>query len=177
MHFQRGTYGEILLPPLLGGMSPEQALQEMVGQETYQKMTPGEREALYDEAIHRIHLRNLRRLLSGEVGSDVKAMLLFRAVMRGEPLNLYPIELKPKDFKSFAPILRRIGKEEWRLGLPEKGRYAILMGQVGLVLWQAWQLYREWLAEEGLDVQVEAYLPGNGNNVDKRANSISRGKP
>lgn len=151
MDFQRGPYGEILLAPLLGNISPAEALQEMVGQETYKKMTPGERDALYDEAIHRIHRQNLHRILSGEVGSDVKAMLLFRAVMRGEPLNLYPVELKQKDFASFVPILQRIGEEQWRLGLPEKGRYAILMGRVGLVLWQVWKLYREWLAEEGLD--------------------------
>ncbi|MBE7555186.1 MAG: hypothetical protein HS126_29400 [Anaerolineales bacterium] len=43
MHFQRGTYGEILLAPLMGNISPEEALQEMVGEDTYKKMTPSEK--------------------------------------------------------------------------------------------------------------------------------------
>ncbi|MCL4302213.1 MAG: hypothetical protein KJ077_41380 [Anaerolineae bacterium] len=154
MEFQRGTYGEILLTPLTADMSLEEALQEMVGKEMYQKMTSGEREAWCDEAIHSIHRQNLQRVLSGEVAGNAKAMVLYRAVMRGEPLNLYPIGLKRKNFNSFTPILRRVGDEQWQLGLPETGRYAILMGRVTLVLRQVWQLYLEWMEAE--DVGDEA---------------------
>lgn len=145
MKFQRGTYGEILLTPLIFNPVLEEAPLKVVGEE---RMTSDEGEALHDEVIHAIHQQNLQRILSGDVAGDVTAMVLYRAVMRGEPLNLYPVGLKRKEIKSFKPILRRVGNEQWRLGLPGQGRYAVVMGRTTLILQQVWQLYLEWIATE-----------------------------
>lgn len=151
MQFRRGTYGEILLAPLVADLSAAEVLQKMVGEELYKKMASNERETLYDEAIHSFHRQNLRRALSGEVTDDPRAMDLYRAVMRGEPLNLYPVGLKKQSFKSFVPILRRIGDEQWQLGLPKAGRHTILTGAMGPTLRQVWHLYMEWMEAEAAD--------------------------
>ena len=149
MNFSRGPHGEIFPPPLVAGASPEEALREMVGGDIYERMEPAERKAFYGEALLYIHQQNLRRALAGEMADDPDAdALCWAVVQQGEPMSLRPLGMEEMEFKTFAPVLRRVGDDRWQVGIPDDGHHVILIGDAPSVLRQAQQLYVAWAEAE-----------------------------
>ncbi len=150
--FERGPYDEIFPTPLVAGFEPEAVLRAMVGEETYRAMGPGERRAFYGEAMVYAHQQNLLRALGGELSGDPEAEALYRAVVEERrPVSLRPLGMEGLSYTTFAPVLRRMGDDEWQVGLPGVGFCCTtLTGDAPAVLRRAWALYVAWAeAEEG----------------------------
>ena len=135
MPFQRGPYDEILLTmPLTDFLIEEPAV---CGRQTKSASGSG---GLNRVAALQAYQEYLLGLLSGEAADDPEAAVLYRAVMRGEPLNLYPTGMNGLNHKTFVPVLRRIGDDQWQVGIPGQGHHTIFIGDVVSALHQVWQL-------------------------------------
>ena len=126
---KRGPYGEILPPPLVGGVAPEEALARLVADNAemgVEVSVPGKGRALegmYNVALVYVHQLRLREALAGRLPDDPDAEALRRAVMEErELLSLRPPGLEHLVFTTFAPVLRHLGDGRWRVGLPDHGQ-------------------------------------------------------
>lgn len=149
----RGPFGEIYCPPLLDGDDPDEAL-EGYHQQTIEDGCPVDmptrglsREGMQEIGGVRLHVQRLRATLCGEYQSEDSVPVLL-AVMNGEPLSVRPLGLEQLYFSTFAPILRRLGPNQWRLGREDFGRHADLIGPTGDVWDKAMALYVQWSEEE-----------------------------
>ncbi len=136
MDFQRGVYSEIVPDWIISTGDDD-------------KRRPGQADIRPERMrLHR-YQRYLFQVLLGRVSNRPEDRHLFRAVALGAPVSLCPAELaNGQGPQTFVPILQRVGDDRWQLGLPGQGRYAILMGSIGLVLQQVKQLYFEWVEAE-----------------------------
>ena len=177
--FTRGPYGEILPPPLVSGLDPDEALAQFV-QAAEQSGNPvtvpsrgQSRKGMINLAMLYAHQQNLKRALSGlsddGVGDNADGQALYEKVVEdGELLSLRPLGLERLHFTTFAPVLRHFEANRWRVGLPsstldKRGRTAVISGEPGEVLEKAWALYVKWSAEEG-----EQF----GESVDKLLDAV-----
>ena len=171
--FSRGPYGEILPPPLVSGVDPDEALAQFV-QDAERSGNPvtvpsrgQSRKGMINLAMLYVHQQNLKRALSGELPDDPDGQALYDQVFEdGELLSLRPVGMESLHFATFAPVLRHLeGRPSppdsatskrglWRVGLPEespampKGRNALITGEPGEVLEKAWAMYVQWSTEE-----------------------------
>jgi hypothetical protein len=162
--FTRGPYGEILPPPLVSGVDPDEALAQFVqaaersGNPVTVPSRGQSRKGMINLAMLYAHQQNLKRALSDlsddGVGDNADGQALYEKVVEdGELLSLRPLGLERLHFATFAPVLRHFEANRWRVGLPsstldKRGRTAVLEGEPGDVLEKAWALYVKWSAEE-----------------------------
>jgi hypothetical protein len=163
--FTRGPYGEILPPPLVSGVDPDEALAQFVqaaersGNPVTVPSRGQSRKGMINLAMLYIHQQNLKRALSGDlpddgVGDNADGQALYEKVVEdGEMLSLRPLGLERLHFATFAPVMRHFEANRWRVGLPsstldKRGRTAVIEGEPGAVLEKAWALYVKWSAEE-----------------------------
>ena len=123
--WKRGPYGEILPPPLNGGIEPDAILKEMLGGDTHGLMTARERALFYGDAAIYAHQKRLERVFGGETQTPVEAAL-YRAFIGGQPVSLRPLGYEHKIYQSFAPVVRRVGDGRWQVGVEEAGRVEII---------------------------------------------------
>lgn len=152
--FGTGPYGEILPPPLVSGVDPEEAAVAMVrasrqaGQPIVSIPTKGEsRRGYLNQALLYLHQQNLTRALAGQL-DEPDAAALRDAVLRGQTLSLRPLGLEQLYFSSFAPVVQQIGDNLWRIGLPGQGRVKTFSASAGEAIVQAQRLYVEWSTAE-----------------------------
>ena len=111
--FATGQYGEILPPPLLDGVDPEEALQEYYafqlahGHTIDKPRTDGEKKILVNFALILAHQLRLRKVVDGQGETDVEKDLC-EAVMAGQPLSIRPLGRERSQRKTFAPVLTRL---------------------------------------------------------------------
>jgi hypothetical protein len=128
IEFERGPYDEILLPPLIGDVSPEEAWKRLYafslskGNKLNKPEAEEDRAILYKLGGIFVHQTRLREVIAGQSETEVE-ITLRDEVWRGERLSLRPLGLEDKEFQTFAPVLERLGMTEWLVGLrPARGR-------------------------------------------------------
>src|SRR5690554_3010708 len=113
MKFNTGPYGEIFPPPLVSGLSPDEALgrllqgAEKAGKPISSVPSRGEsRRGMYNLAMLYVHQTNLARAIAGII-PDPEAEALRRAVIEeGQALSLRPLGMEKLWFTTFAPVAR-----------------------------------------------------------------------
>ena len=150
IEFERGPYNEILPPPLIGDVSPEEAWKRLYafglskGHKLDKPETEADRAVLYNLGGVFVHQTRLREVIAGQAETDVE-IALRDAVWKGERLSLRPLGLEDKVFKTFAPVLERLGTTEWLVGLPGQGHVEPLIGVPPEdVIEQSQAIYVEW---------------------------------
>ena len=150
IRFQRGLYNEILPPPLIGDVSPEEAFKRFYaftlskGQKIDKPETEEDRAVLYNLAGIFIHQMRLREVIGGQAETEVEIALRV-AVLDGERLSLRPLGMEQKVFDTFAPVLKRLGEIDWLVGVPGTGQLAPLANVSPKdVIEQAQAIYVQW---------------------------------
>lgn len=153
--FQTGPYGEILPPPLLTHVTPEDAWQRYydfnlsIGITLDGPQNESEKLIWYNLAAVFCHQIRLREVIGGKAKHEtaVEAALRF-LVQQGALMSLRPIGMEHKHPKTFAPVLTRLTKDTWRIGLPEKGRAKVFKAGLETAVEQAQQIYVQWVSDE-----------------------------
>jgi len=154
IRFQRGPYNEILPPPLIGDISPEEAFKRFYAFSLSKRhridkpQTEEARAVLYNLGGIFVHQMRLRDVIGGEVETDIEKALR-DAVWKGERLSLRPLGLEDNNFETFAPVLVRLGKNDWLVGVPGEG-FVIPLHDVppGDIVKQAQTIYIQWRETE-----------------------------
>lgn len=152
--FATGPYGEILPPPLVSGVSPEEAAETMVraSHSTSCAITSiptrgAARTGHINQGLLHLHQQNLVRALTGQLG-DPDAVELRNAVLRGEAMSLRPLGLELLYFSSFVPVLQSVSDGVWRIGKQNQGKVKTFQAAPDEALTQAQRLYVEWATAE-----------------------------
>jgi len=127
--FKTGPYDEIYPLPLLAGMTPEEALKQLVEDSTamghpFVPPTRGQ----YVEEMHfrgqcHVHQQRLPKAMAGEMDDVPEAAALRQAVMElGHRMSLRPLGMEILKYSSFAPVLQYLGDDRWQVGLKGEGR-------------------------------------------------------
>ena len=148
--FQRGPYDEILPPPLIGDVSPEECWKRLYafslskGTKLDKPETDEDRAVLYNLGGVFVHQMRLREVIGGQAETEVE-IALRDAVWQGERLSLRPLGLEDKVFQTFAPVLERLGTTEWLVGVAGEGQVEPLIGVPPKdVVEQAQEIYVRW---------------------------------
>lgn len=120
-----GPYGEILPPPLVAGLNPDDVLREMVGIEIFRQMPENEREMFYGEAAIYAHQKQLECAFAGESGGDKDKEFIYQAILEGKPLSLRPLGYERQRYSTFAPVWRRVGNGKWQVGIELAGKVEV----------------------------------------------------
>lgn len=153
--FPTGPYGEILPPPLLAHLTPEQAWQRYydfnltIGVTLDGPQNEAEKPIWYNLAMVFCHQVRLREVIAGIAPNETETETAMRLlVQQGYALSLRPIGLEDRNPKTFVPVLTRLSDETWRLGLPDQGRTKVFEAPLENVVEQAQQWYVAWKGEE-----------------------------
>lgn len=140
-----GPYGEILPPPLVAGLNPDDVLREMVGAEIFDLMPPGERKMFYGEAAIYAHQKQLEQTFAGDTGGDKDKEGLYRAILAGKSLSLRPLGYERQTYSNFAPVWRRVGDSRWQVGVEGQGEVEVFEAEsVKSAYLKARDLYVVW---------------------------------
>jgi hypothetical protein len=154
--FTRGPYGEIFPPPLgVSGLDPDEAL-DMLAMDSGSESGPApmptrgkRRVGMVNLAVFHIHQQTLKGVLGGQWGDDPDEEAIYKAVVEnGEPMSLRPLGFESLYFSSFAPVLKRVEGDRWRVGLPGFGKDLLIEGTPPEVLENAWATFAKWSDEE-----------------------------
>lgn len=157
VEFTRGEYGEIVPPPLLSHLTPEEAIRRLYavtalrGGHLDKPATPAGKQVVLNRALQLAHGLRLREVVAGTALENDIERALYEAVRNGALLSLRPLGLESWDHPSFAPVIRYAGGDEWQIGLPEAGRMTVLHAAAGEVIEQAQAVYLRWTEDEIAD--------------------------
>jgi hypothetical protein len=149
MRFTKGPYGEILPPPLLEGVDPAQVIKRFKaanlasGSPLDDPKTDEGKHALLNLAMTYHHQMRLRQVVAGQTATDTEKAL-FAAVMAGERLSLRPIGHESRPNSTFAPVLTRLGSNEWQIGIAGQGQAKTFDAPQEKAIEQAQAIYVEW---------------------------------
>jgi hypothetical protein len=162
IRFERGPYNEILPPPLIGDVSPEEAYKRLYafslskGHKLDKPEMDEDRAVLYNLGGVFVHQMRLREVIGGKAESAVE-IALRDAVWRGERLSLRPLGLEDKVFKTFAPVLERLGMNDWLVGVPGEEQVIPLMEvSTAVVVEKAQEIYVGWRNDESQAGKVQS---------------------
>jgi hypothetical protein len=147
MDFTVGPFGEIIPPPLVDGLTAEEAWQ----QAGLGELPPGLSEAeIGGLAAMALQQKRLAEALSGRAAGSPEAHALYEAVVRrGRRLSLRPLGREQESCRTFAPVLQRLARDRWRIGVEGQGRTQELFAADALqALGKARELYVRWASEE-----------------------------
>jgi hypothetical protein len=144
--FTLGPFGEIIPPPLVDGLTAEEAWQQAGLGEPPPGLSEEERGGLAAMAWQQ---ERLAEALSGR-SSAPEARALYEAVTRrGRALSLRPPGMEQESYRTFAPVLQRIARDRWRIGVEGKGyTREIFAADAAQALSKARELYVRWANEE-----------------------------
>jgi len=151
--FERGPHGEIFPPPLVAGMTMEEALEELMraSEELGHPITDmpsrgRSREGMEWLAVVHAHQHRLRSCLAGEMMDNPDVLDLHQAVMvEGEPMSLRPLGQEDLVFAGFVPVLQRIEGDLWRIGIgEEQGKALEITAAPEDVVRRAQEIYVLW---------------------------------
>jgi hypothetical protein len=151
--FTYGPFGEILPPPLVAGVDPEEAREQagLVSLPSVERVPqPGlsraERDGLAAMALQQVRLAEA---LGGRLAT-AEGRALYRAVaQQGKMLSLRPLGMEGESYRTFAPVLQRISRDRWRVGTRGHGRVQELFAaDPAQALDKARELYVRWAEEE-----------------------------
>ena len=153
-----GPYGEVLPPPLVAGVTPDEALARLgkAARDIDSPITIPSRgkslDGMYNLALLYVHQFNLREAMAGRL-DDPDALALHEAIVEHrQPLSLRPVGMEALEFTSFAPVLQRINGTRWRIGQPDCGWTAETdVENPAEALEWAWALYVQWAEDEEVD--------------------------
>lgn len=153
--FTLGEYDEILPPPLLSHLTPDEAIRRLYaeclrrGVTLDRPKTPAGKQAVLNRALSLAHGLRLRQVVAGTAAEPGEfETALHAAVMAGARLSLRPLGLETWEHPTFAPVLRYVGGDEWQVGLPEYGRTTTLHAPAGEIVEQAQAVYLQWTNDE-----------------------------
>ena len=155
--FTLGPFGEILPPPLVDGLTAEEAwelagLASLPSAASVERVPPpglseDERGGL--AAMAPLQQKRLAEALGGQLPTPDGRALYQAVTRRGRPLSLRPLGMEQESYRSFAPVLQRTARDRWRFGVEGYGRTQELpTGNPAQALEQARQLYVQWEREE-----------------------------
>jgi hypothetical protein len=149
--FQTGPYGEIFPLPLLAGMTDEEALDRLVedSAEAGYPFDPPTRGQYVDEMHFRgqihVHQQRLPQALAGEMDLPEAEALRIAVMEQGHPMSLRPFGMEVLNYRSFAPVLKYLGKGHWQIGLEDEGRtYTFEETDVVQAIKAAQQIFKKW---------------------------------
>lgn len=153
--FQTGPYGEILPPPLLTHLTPEEAWQRYYEFNLAHGVTldgpqnEAEKPIWYNLAMVYCHQVRLREVIGGRAENETEVEAALRLLVeQGFSISMRPIGMEHKQPRTFAPVLTRLSDETWRFGLPDHGRTTVFDAPLENVVEQAQQLYVAWKSDE-----------------------------
>jgi hypothetical protein len=153
--FSHGPYNEIFAPPLLAGVSEDEALRKLyavslsLGSRIDLPKNKTERKYLVNRAMIFWHQMRLRQVISGTAKSETEIEQALReAVQAGEPLSIRPLGREKMVCETFAPVLRRLDGDTWQFGVPGQGKVITFQTPPGKVIETAQQTYVEWREAE-----------------------------
>jgi hypothetical protein len=148
MDFQRGPYGEILPPPLVAGLHPDELIKQLVGGEqgVASLLPQGNREDWQTLAMLQAHQQRLREAIAGRLQGDPDGQALHQAVVvEGEPMSLRPLGMEQLIFPSFVPVLQRAAdNRRWQIGVEGQGGSMTMTAPIGDVVRVAQEVYVAW---------------------------------
>ncbi len=147
----RGPYGEILPPQLIDLADATDYLSRLVfesaslGHHVHVPKRGHALEGMHSVATAYAHQLRLRKVLAGQIESQLERELHDAVVVNSEPISLRPPGLEHLEFKEFAPVLQMIGTGRWRVGLPGRGKVDELNEEdVRTVVERAQSIYLAW---------------------------------
>jgi hypothetical protein len=126
--FTRGPFGELLLPPLVAGVTAEDIwtwFADRVGREEAEalRVQRGSDSALV-LAMAAYHSHRLAQVVGGDARTPDEERVR-DAVLGREPISLRPITLEGSDPSGFAPIFQYLGDDRWRVGKEGMGKMEV----------------------------------------------------
>ncbi len=117
----------------MNDISPEAAYKRLyafslsIGHKLDQPETDEDRAVLYNLGGVFVHQMRLREVIGGQAETEIE-IALREAVWQGERLSLRPLGLEDLNFDTFAPVLERLGTNDWLVGVPGAGQVVPLEG-------------------------------------------------
>lgn len=158
--FATGKYGEILPPPLLAGVDPDEAFRNYYafqlshGHKIDMPKNEGEKKILYNFAMIWTHQMRLRKVIAGIGELTEVESALHDLVLAGNSMSIRPLGRERSSRKTFVPVLTHLGSEtgdtehHWQLGQPGHGRVETFIAATGRAIETAQLMYVRWCDEE-----------------------------
>jgi hypothetical protein len=144
--FTLGPFGEVIPPPLVDGVTAEEAWQ----QAGLGPRPPGMGDAEFGGlAAMALQQKRLAEALVGRASAPDARALYEAVTRRGQPLSLRPLGMEQESYRTFAPVLQRVARDRWRVGVQSHGKtQEIFAADPAQALDRARELYVQWAEEE-----------------------------